>query len=80
MIDHLFSHYKSKCDNDTAAALLTVAAVLAKQGDRMLTVQQAAEVLQCSEDKIYQQCDAGTLPHKRVGRMIRIRESDLKSA
>ena len=77
MIDNLFAEFRRQTETDTAAAILTLAAVLHGQSDRLLTVKQAAEVAQCSEDAIYQQCDAGNLPHKRVGRMIRIRESDL---
>jgi len=77
MIDNLFNHFRRRTETDTAAALLTLAAVLHGQQDRMLTVKEAAAVLQCSEDAIYQQCEAGTLPHKRVGRMIRIPESAL---
>jgi excisionase family DNA binding protein len=77
MIDNLYSHYRRKTETDTAAAILTLAAVLHGQQDRLLTVKEAAEIAQCSEDAIYQQCEAGKLPHKRVGRLIRIRESDL---
>lgn len=77
MIDHTYDHYRRKTETDTAAAILTLAAVLANRPEKMLTVREAAKVLQCSEDAIYQQCEAGTLPHKRVGRMIRIRESEL---
>jgi excisionase family DNA binding protein len=79
MIDHTYDHFRRKTETDTAAAILTLAAVLAGQDDTLLTVRQAAKKLQCSEDAIYQQCEAGTLPHKRVGRMIRILESDLVS-
>jgi len=77
MIENLFTKYRRKTDTDTAAAILTLAAVLHGQSDRLLTVKEAAAAAQCSEDSIYQQCEAGKLPHKRVGRMIRIRESDL---
>jgi excisionase family DNA binding protein len=82
MIDHLYDHFRRKTETDTAAAILTLASVLAKKSDRMLTPDEAAAVLKCSRDSIYQQCDAGTLPHKRIGKggHIRIRESDLLSA
>jgi excisionase family DNA binding protein len=79
MIDHTYEHFRRKTETDTAAAILTLAAVLHGQQDKWLTVKEAAAALQCSEDAIYQQCEAGALPHKRVGRMIRIRESDLRN-
>jgi excisionase family DNA binding protein len=80
MIDNLFDHYRRKCETDVAASILTLAAVLNGQQDQILTVKEAAAALKCSEDAIYQQCEAGKLPHKRVGRMIRIRESDLRNS
>lgn len=77
MIDSLFTKYRRLADCDTAAAILTLAAILNGAKDQLLTVKEAAKRLGCSEDAIYQQCEAGKMPHKRVGRMIRIRESDL---
>jgi len=82
MIEHTYDHFRRKTETDTAAAILTLAAVLAKQGDRMLTVKEAAEVLKCSTDAVYQMCEANKLPHKRLGKggHIRIPESALLSA
>jgi len=77
MIENLFTRYRRQTDSDTAAAILTLAAVLNDTKDQLLTVKQVAERLGCSEDAIYQQCEAGTMPHKRIGRMIRILESTL---
>ena len=77
MIDNLYARFRRQTETDTAAAILTLAAVLNGQKDRLLTVKEAAAILNCSEDAIYQQCEAGTMPHKRVGRMIRILESTL---
>ena len=79
MIDNLYTRFRRQTETDTAAAILTLAAVLHGENDRLLTVKEAAAILQCSEDVIYQQCEAEKMPHKRVGRMIRIRESDLVS-
>jgi excisionase family DNA binding protein len=79
MIDNLFTRFRRQTETDTAAAILTLAAVLNGQQDRLLTVKEAAAAAQCSEDSIYQQVESGALPHRRMGRMIRIRESDLKS-
>jgi len=79
MIDNLYARFRRQTDDAVAAAILTLAAVLAKQGDRMLTVKEAAAVLKCSVDSIYQQVEAKTLVHTRVGKggHIRIPESAL---
>lgn len=64
--------------NDFVAELLKLA------GDRedltkltYFTVEQAAKYLQVSKDKIYDLCKSGELPNQRVGRVIRIKRSDL---
>ncbi len=82
MIDHTYEHFRRKTETDTAAAILTLAAVLDKRAERMLTVKEAAEVLQCSTDAIYQMVEAKKLPSKRLGKggHIRIPESALLSA
>jgi excisionase family DNA binding protein len=82
MIDHTYEHFRRKTETDTAAAILTLAAVLQSQQDRMLTVKEAADVLKCSTDAIYQMCEAKKLPHKRLGKggHIRIPESALLTA
>jgi excisionase family DNA binding protein len=78
MIDHTYEHFRRKTETDTAAAILTLASVLQGQ-HRMLTVKEAADVLKCSTDAIYQMVEAKTLAHKRLGKggHIRIPESAL---
>ncbi len=44
-----------------------------------ITVQQAADRLQLSTKTVYKLCADGVLPHKRVGRTIKIEPADLDS-
>ena len=46
---------------------------------KLLTVNEAAEVLSLTPTTIYRMTKAGTLPHVRIGRSIRFSEEDLKS-
>jgi excisionase family DNA binding protein len=46
--------------------------------DRVLTVPQVAEYLQISKAKIYYLVQRKEIPHIRINRNVRIRESDLK--
>ncbi len=45
--------------------------------DRILTVPQVAVYLQISKSKIYYLISRRQIPHIRLGRNVRIRESDL---
>ncbi len=45
--------------------------------DRILTVPQVAIYLQISKSKIYYLISRRQIPHIRLGRNVRIRESDL---
>lgn len=42
-----------------------------------LSVEQAASLLQVSKDVIYDLCKSGELQHQKVGRVIRIKRTDL---
>ena len=39
---------------------------------RFLTLQEAAEILRVNPSTLSRQCKAGTFPHVRVGRTVRI--------
>ena len=43
----------------------------------LLTTRQAASVLGCSRQHVVDLCEAGRLPHTRIGTHRRIRQSDL---
>ena len=45
--------------------------------DRLVTVEEAAEIASCSTGAIRKRITRGTLPVARVGRSVRIRTSDL---
>lgn len=45
--------------------------------DRVLTVPQVAQYLQISKSKIYYLVSRKQIPHLRLGRNVRIRQSDL---
>ena len=45
--------------------------------DRILTVRQVAEYLQVSKSKIYYMIQRRSIPFIRLGRNVRIRQSDL---
>ena len=46
--------------------------------EKIYTVPEVAEYLQISRSKMYSWVQMGKIPHIRIGRNIRIRESDLK--
>jgi excisionase family DNA binding protein len=81
MIENLYARFRRHTDGDTAAAILTLAAVLHGEQDRLLTVEQAADLRKCSTDAIYKLLQTGELPHIRTGKggHYRIRESALLS-
>jgi excisionase family DNA binding protein len=75
-------HRHVKCPAD---AILRLREVLANDTSPivagphvMLTVKQAADVLQISTDTIYNLAREGVLPHKRVGRQFRFHPTDLE--
>jgi len=82
MIDNLYARFRRQTETDTAAAILTLAAVIHGEQDRFLSVEEAAELRQCSTDAIYKLLQSGKLPHTRTGKggHYRIRESALLSA
>lgn len=45
--------------------------------DRHLSVREAADMFNMSPRTIYRRVWAGDIPHRRVGRQIRIPEADL---
>ena len=45
--------------------------------ETILTVPQVAEYLQLSKSKLYQMVKRGEIPHIKIGKNVRIRESDL---
>ncbi|MBI1827850.1 MAG: helix-turn-helix domain-containing protein [Planctomycetes bacterium] len=45
----------------------------------VLTVQQAAELMQVSTDTVYRLVSSGELPAKKVGRIWRLHRSAIKS-
>ena len=47
--------------------------------EKIYTVPQVAEYLQISRSKIYDWVKKGKIPHVRIGRNVRIRESDLQA-
>jgi len=46
--------------------------------DRILTVPQIAEYLQLSKSKIYYLISRKQFPHLKLGKNVRVRESDLQ--
>ena len=46
--------------------------------DRILTVPEVAEYLKMSKSKLYLLIQQKKIPHIRIGRNVRIRESDLQ--
>lgn len=62
------------------ASTLTI--LNAKEGapidpDRLLTFKEAMELLNVGRQFLWQQCNAGKVPHLRLGRLIRFRRSSL---
>lgn len=47
--------------------------------DGLLSVKEAAEFLACSEALLRKWLHQGELPHVKVGRLTRIRQSDLEA-
>lgn len=45
--------------------------------DRLLTVQQVAELLQVKLSTIYKWTHEGSIPHLKLGRLVRFREDDI---
>ncbi len=47
--------------------------------DRLLRVEQVAERLACGKSMVYTLVNRGELPGVNVGRLVRVRESDLNA-
>ena len=45
--------------------------------DRILTAREVAEYLQLSKSKVYYLISRRGLPHLKIGRSVRVKESDL---
>jgi excisionase family DNA binding protein len=48
-------------------------------GERLLTVKDVAQFLQCSIRKVQRMIDAGELEAIRIGRLVRVRPEALKA-
>lgn len=46
--------------------------------DRIMTIPQVAEYLQISKSKLYWLVQTRRIPHLKIGRNVRVRESDLQ--
>lgn len=46
---------------------------------RFLTVEQVAQELSLSKSHVYRQVEAGEIPHKRIGRAVRIPRSYIEA-
>ena len=49
-------------------------------GERLLTVKDVAQFLQCSTRKVQRMIDAGELEAIRIGRLVRVRPEALKAS
>jgi excisionase family DNA binding protein len=46
--------------------------------ENIFTIPEVAEYLKLSKSKVYMLVQQGKIPHVRIGRNVRIRETDLK--
>lgn len=46
-------------------------------GNGILTLPEVAQRLRVSRTWVYKKCEAGIMPHFRIGRMVRFREKEL---
>jgi len=46
--------------------------------DKLLTIDELAEVLSAKKSTIYQWVHLGLIPHIKVGRLLRFRERDIE--
>lgn len=46
--------------------------------DKLLTIDELAEVLSLKKSTIYQWVHLGLIPHMKVGRLLRFRERDIE--
>lgn len=78
MIEDRYAHYLRLAGEPTAAAVLVlVEATQAGALEEFLTVEQAAARLGVHVSTIRKRIKAGSLPHQRVNRAIRIKAADL---
>jgi excisionase family DNA binding protein len=74
----MFDQFKAQTGDVSAAAMLTLAAVmLDTKQEKPLGVKDAAERRGVSIDVIYDLCREGKLRHRRTGRRITIDPADL---
>jgi len=45
--------------------------------EKLLTIEQLSELLQVKQATIYQWTHTGFIPHIKIGRLVRFRESDV---
>lgn len=78
MIEDRYAHYLRLAGNEVAAAVLVlVEATQAAALNESLSVEQAAERLGVHVSTIRKRIKENALPHQRIGRVIRIKASDL---
>jgi excisionase family DNA binding protein len=60
---------------------LTISAQINTEGslDKILSTRAVAIALDVSERTVRKLCEIGSLPHYRIGKLYRIRQSDLES-
>ncbi len=50
---------------------------MVENGNGYLTLREAAKILQVSTGWLYRRVEAGKIPHRKIGRMIRFKRSDI---
>lgn len=79
MIESLYSRFLDLTKDPGAAATLVLAEILSSKEPEWLDVKQAAAKLGIGKTKMYELLATGSLPHKRVGRQIRIALKELSN-
>lgn len=75
-----FAEYRAKVATDEAAAVLVLAEVLSgEKQEQPLTVKEAAALAGVTPETVYEWCRTGQIKHHRMGRGIRIYQTDLAS-
>jgi len=72
-----YEFFRKKTSDDTLGALLTIAHGMLRgdpphEQEMLLTVTEVAQLLQISQDTVYNLIHTGELPHCRFGNAIRI--------
>lgn len=47
--------------------------------EAVLTIQEAAEILRVTPERVYELCRQGLIPHIRLGRQVRISKSKFEA-